>query len=369
MAYQFLDTGNPHYKDPGNVSMRVPDDCYGLYLNCTNNEWWGKTLAMSDRGRRYARTLSPGERRVLDTIDWVAGQYQIDRNRIYLCGVSMGGCGTLSLGLSHGDIFAAVRAWVPAGTDYAAFRRGFPPPLAEAATEEQRLAWTQQISGMGRPDPPVVVDISSQTDQWSKSQPVLLEAARAGRLPLVLVWGPFGHSEFRNNITKYPECAVALEFPWMEIRKDAAYPVFTNSSSDQRSPWLDSPKAFDESGQINALFRWENELDQPLQFGMELWIAHPAVKNPPPTPDAATVDVTLRRLQRFRVLPGTQYAWRLVRDGRAVASGTATPDAANLLCFPRLTLTTFRSELLVKPIEPERSDRSAEGTIRAGSFK
>ena len=50
---------------------------------------------------------------------------------------------------------------------------------------------------------------------------------------------------------------------------------------------------------------------------MRLWLAHPEVENPPPKmPDASTADITLRRLQQFKVKPGTTYAWRLVATAR-----------------------------------------------------
>jgi hypothetical protein len=348
VAFQFLNRKIDPSDDPSSVMTRFPDDCYGLYLNSTNDEWWGWGMARVDTAK-YANALTPAEKRVLDTIEWVVRRYKIDRNRIYLSGVSMGGCGTLGLGLPHGDIFAAVLADVPAGTEYVAFRRGFPAALAAPISEAQRDIWTEKISGFGLPDPPLVVDFSAQNDNWSKTQPVLLYAARAGHLPLVVGWGPFGHTTFSSDIAKYPQCDVALAFPWLEVRKNAAYPVFTNASSDQRAPWLGTSSDFDESGQINAYFRWKDQRDEPSRFTMQLWIAHPTVENPPTTmPDASTVDITLRRLQHFKVQLKKTYTWQMVRNGKPVASGKIIPDAARLLTFPKVTLTTTPGELSVK---------------------
>jgi len=348
LGYQFLETGNRRYDDPGNVSMRVPDDCYGLFLNSRNDEWWGWSQAQRDRAK-YETEPTPGEKRILDTIDWAAKKYKTDRNRTYLCGVSMGGCGTLGLGLAHGDIFAAVMTWACAGTEYAAYLRGFPPPLADQASDDEKAAWTRQISGVGRPDPPIVLDITSQADDWSKTQDVLLLAARAGRLPLVVGWGPFGHSEFRLDIVKYPLSAVALDFPWREIRRNHAYPVFTHATSDQRAPWLNPPEEFDETGQINAYFRWQVERDRRTRFSMRLWVANPNVTNAPPMPEAITADITLRRLQKFKVKPGSTYAWQISSDGCKIASGTVQPDEANLLTIPQVTLTAIPAKLSLNP--------------------
>jgi hypothetical protein len=255
----------------------------------------------------------------------------------------------LGIGLPHGNIFAAILAVVPAGTEYAALRMGFPHSLAVPASKAERDLWTKQVSGFGLPDPPIVVDFSAENDIWSKTQPELLQAAQAGRLPLVLAWGPFGHTTIRTPVIKYPQADVALAFPWLAIRKNAAYPVFTNASSNQRPPWIGSSSDFDESGQMNAYFRWQDRKDKTSKFSVKLWMAHPVIENPPPVmPTTATTDITLRRLQSFRVQPGTSYTWELVRDGKLVASGKVAPDAANLLTIPHVTLSTVPAELSIK---------------------
>ena len=315
--------------NPSHAITDSPDDFYALYLNSTNDEWWGWHQAQASADfAKHINTPSPAERRMLDTIEWVVEQRHIDRNRIYLCGMSMGGCGTLGIGLAHGDVFAAALAAAPAGTEYAAYR-----------TNNFQF-------GSGEVDPPVLVDFSSPPDGWSATQPALLQAAQTQHLPLVLGWGPFGHVGDKSLIAKYPICAVTLAFPWQEIRKNEAYPVFTHASTDQTSPWLNAPAKFDESGQINAWFHWKNETDTPDKFVIQLSIAHPA--NIDPTlkmPDTATADVTLRRLQQFKPQPAKSYAWQETRDGQTLASGKATPDAAGLLTLPQIALSTTPAEL------------------------
>ena len=348
LGYQFLKRKVDPQDEPAAVMTRTPDDCYALFLNSTNEEWWGWTAARSDTGK-YSHEQTPAEKRVLDTLEWVIRRYHVDRNRVYLSGVSMGGCGALALGLPHGNIFAAMLVVVPAGTEYAALRMGFPGALAPSATPQERDTWTKQISGFGLPDPPVTVDFSATNDSWSKTQPELLQAAQAGRLPLILAWGPFGHTGSSTPIARYPEDDVALAFPWMEIRRNTAYPVFTHASSNQRSPWEDSSASFDESGQMNAYFRWKPQRDKTSRFAMTLWIAHPAVKNPPAAmPDSATADITLRRLQSFQATPGRTYTWKMVRHGKLVASGKISPDAANLLTVPHAPLSVVPAELSIE---------------------
>lgn len=354
-AYDYLGFGCLDRKidagdDPATTMTRVPDDFYTLYLNSTNDEWWGwSQVRQSPAYAKHINEPPPTEKRVLDTIEWVADRYKVDRNRIYLCGVSMGGCGTLGIGMPNGNVFAAIRVSVPAGTGYASYRMGgFAPSPGVDATDAERDAWKRRASAAGLPDPPVIADFSSQADMWATTQPALVEAAAAGRLPLVLCWGMFGHTTFASLIAKNPTGEVALAFPWTEIRKNEAYPVFTNASSDQRCPWLNTPAEYDEAGQSNAYFRWKSKFDAPGGFALQLWMEHPKTTKPFTMPEKATADVTLRRLQQFKVQPQHSYAWQVSRNGVAVASGKAVADAANLLTIPRVELGVAPVLLSVK---------------------
>lgn len=48
-----------------------------------------------------------GEQDVFECLEMAKGLFSIDEDRIYLCGFSMGGLGTFSLGLKHPDVWAA----------------------------------------------------------------------------------------------------------------------------------------------------------------------------------------------------------------------------------------------------------------------
>src|SRR5258705_1611756 len=89
----------------------------------------------------------------MDTVRWRIAQYAIDPNRVYLSGNSMGGSGTLGIGMRHGDVFAAIKANVPAGIEHVANRLYFPPQSVP--------------DGVDLPEPPVCIDYSAQNDGWS----------------------------------------------------------------------------------------------------------------------------------------------------------------------------------------------------------
>jgi hypothetical protein len=65
---------------------------------------------------------------------------------------------------------------------------------------------------------------------------------------------------------------------------------------------------------------------------------------------AQTVDVTPRRLQTFRIAPGTAYAWqnRRVADDSVLASGTVTADKSGLLLVPRFAVSAEGNRLSIR---------------------
>ncbi len=66
----------------------------------------GFVLAPDAFGNTFYR--GAGEQAVLDAIDWMLENYPVDRNRVSITGVSMGGTGTSHLGLRHAERFSAL---------------------------------------------------------------------------------------------------------------------------------------------------------------------------------------------------------------------------------------------------------------------
>ena len=118
-------------KQVGNHDIyHSPPSFYALYVDCRANKgdwWWGGMHARDANLKKQNSGVStrPVEKRVIDTVKWVTDNYDIDPNRVYLSGNSMGGSGALGIGLRHGDIFAAIKANVPAGIEHADQRTSF----------------------------------------------------------------------------------------------------------------------------------------------------------------------------------------------------------------------------------------------------
>ncbi len=314
---------------------RAPDDHFALYVDCRKNQardWWWGGMHGKDQGlikKNSGGDTVPVEKRVIDTVKWVIQKYEIDSNRVYLSGNSMGGSGTLGIGMRHGDVFAAIKANVPAGIEHVANRMYFPP---QSVPENVTL-----------PEPPVCVDYSAPNDGWAEGHDRFVKSMNDRRYSLVLYWGPFGHANNSAQIMKVND--LIDSFDWLSLKKNEAYAVFTNATSNSTLPWPDDLKST-AAGQVNAFFRWKNLSDSAEKFETSLFLTNASdLKTQFEIPKEATADVTLRRLQSFRIKPGETFRWTF---GAAKSEGQA--DSQGLVTIPALKLTAEPTTLsVIKP--------------------
>lgn len=300
----------------------APDDFVALYVDCRANKgdwWWGNEKFKGPE-------VSPPEKRVIDTVKWVIQQYGIDDNRVYLCGNSMGGSGTLGIGMRHGDVFAAIKANVPARVEHVSSRMYFASQTVPA--------------NVVLPDPPIAIDYSAPNDSWSKDHDAFARAMNERKYPLFMYWGPFGHANNHANILKVND--LINSFDWLSVKKNEAYPVFTNASTNDPLPWPDQ-LGEKKPGQINAFFRWKNVSDTKSAVEISLFLTKPSeLKTTFTVPTEATADVSLRRLQMLRIAPGNSVHWSF-----GSASGEAKADATGCVTVPRLKITAEPATLKV----------------------
>ncbi|HSI33921.1 MAG TPA: PHB depolymerase family esterase [Tepidisphaeraceae bacterium] len=304
----------------------APPGFVALYLDCRANKgdwWWG---AEKFKGP----DLSPVDRRVMDTVRWTIAAYDVDPDRVYLCGNSMGGSGALGIGLRHGDVFAAIKANVPARVEHVSMRMSFPAPEVPAGTN--------------LPDPPICVDYSAPNDSWSKGHDGFVAAMRERRYALLMYWGNFGHANNHAQIEKIND--LINSFDWLSVKRNEAYPVFTAASTDDALPWPADLKST-KPGQINAFFRWRVLADTADKAELSLFLTTPAeMKTTKFTlPTEATADVTLRRLQGLRLTPGDAVRWSWGEQ-----SGEVKADAAGLVTIPKLKITAAPATLTVSKV-------------------
>ena len=312
-------------KTVGNHDIyRSPDDHYALYVDCRKNmgDWWWGGMHRGDAGltkKNSGGDPVPVEKRVMDTVKWVIKKYGIDPNRVYLSGNSMGGSGALGIGLRNGDVFAAIKANVPAGIEHVSHRMVFPP---QPVPENSKL-----------PEPPVCVDYSAQNDGWSVGHDLFVKAMNDRKYALYFYWGPFGHANNSAQIMKVND--LIDSFDWLGVRKNEPYAAFTNASCNTKLPWPDDLKN-PAPGQVNAFFRWKNTSDTADKVGMSLFLVSATeLKTKFEIPKEATADVTLRRLQYFQLTPGAPFKWAF-----GAAKGEGKADAHGLITIAGLKIAS-----------------------------
>lgn len=307
---------------------RAPDDFYALYLNCTfayGTDWWWGSKSYD------GFELSPCEKRVLATIEEIVVKYGIDRERIYLCGNSMGGSGVLGIGLRHGNVFAAIKANVPALIKHAIQRMGW---------DTNRNANAEGANIAALPDPPMLIDYSAPDDKWSAGREHIVSMMETRKYPWMLFWGAYGHAN--SDAVMLAKNDQIHSFEWRNIRKSDLLPVFTGASSDNSIPWPDR-LGNAQPGQINAFFRWSNSAVSKDEVALDLFLADVKSRHFR-VPQRVTADVTLRRLGEFKIACGDSFAWTYA--GR---SGNVTIGADGLLTIPDLGITQKKQRLTVRP--------------------
>ncbi len=311
---------------------RSPRDHYALYLDCRKNRgdwWWG---GMHRRGKKLIEKnsgpdLVPVEKRVIACVKWVIKKYGIDPNRVYLSGNSMGGSGTLGIGMRHGDVFAAIKANVPAGIEHVSHRMQFPP-----------FANKKKIN---YPDPPVCINYSGQNDGWAIGHDRFIQAMNERKYALYMYWGPFGHANNSAQIKKTNDLIDSLD--WLSIKRNEAYPVFIGAKSDNKHPWPDETKS-KESGQINGFFRWKNLEDTKDRFKILLFVASTQnLKTQFKIPNETTTSVTLRRIQNLKIKPGEAFSWSYGSN-----KGEGKVDSEGLITIENINITNQRTALTIE---------------------
>ena len=349
-----VDEKNRVYSAPDDFYVLTLDDMrdYNVLLNRTHDEyWWGATPSFAGPTVADVPRLLEGEtsceRRVLDCVEWTVRNRGCDRNRVYLCGNSMGGQAVEAIGLAHGEVFAAVNANVPATCWFAAARLGF--VKADGSDDE---AWSAE----GFAEPPPLVDWSGVDDAWSRGREIVYRNVAKRKWAMIGLWGDYGHcgdvlaARERNDLVE--------RFDWLSVKKDEAYPAFTNASCDDVLPWpfsvwkpttawlggwkgdvtgaeMKVAEGAKCRGQVNAFFRWRNVRDDDGGFSMELHIASAeelGTRHFAP-PERTVADVTLRRIQSPRLRDAARVSWRFGEQ-----SGEAVRDEHGALTIPRLEL-------------------------------
>jgi hypothetical protein len=193
-------------------------------------------------------------------------QFNIDKNRIYIEGGSMGGGGALRMAYHHPQVFTAVWANIPwINTDAWAFEPQHIPRVFGKRDENLRanaldgpnvydwmnMLWLAENNPTKSLPPAVLFYRPDDAALSNKEFPALLRKLEENKCPFVAEWRPGGHkgpdevkgqTPFIENINRY----------YRRFQSNEAYPAFANASNSD---------AFGvEQGQRNGYLDWSSAL-------------------------------------------------------------------------------------------------------------
>jgi hypothetical protein len=269
-------------------------------------------------------------------------KYNIDPNRIYAQGGSMGGGGSLHLAYHYPQFFAAVWSVVPwISPETWLFEQGH---IHKAfGTREQGLRansptgplvwnwldmrWVAANNPASTPLPPLILFFRPDDPILRQTEvPQLLQKTTANKKYALAQWAPGLHKGWREIKSDEELPVQDMGTYYLRFRRDEAYPAFASASSND---------AFSsERGQFNGLLDWSSSLrdfspdksddiaDTRGQFAITL----KSLKAD------ATAQVTIRNAQQFKLTPGQSVGWTNAKlNGHLIKSGTAKADKDGLV--------------------------------------
>lgn len=250
------------------------------------------------------------EKRLLWILNWVQNYYQTDPNRWYCIGSSMGGCGTISFGLRHPELFAALYAWVPIVSytyvGKASAHRLEPScwtgKIPEDLKTNEGVSLLERMNSVNyvkntNSDLPFLFLVNGRLDEeipWENNPP-FYRAMNEAKQAFTVYWDNRNHSSSGGkgspeDVRKYRE--------WIKrFRLNESFPAFSNTSNNN-NPGNGNPEDGDLSGWMNRGMDWKDIVDETEKYSITIFADYPGIIFPLQT------DIRLRRLQKFKPKPG-----------------------------------------------------------------
>ncbi|MCG8552253.1 MAG: DNRLRE domain-containing protein, partial [Desulfobacterales bacterium] len=309
------------------------------------------------------------ENRILHALETAGRRYNIDSNRIYVRGGSMGGTGAMSLGLKYPGVFASVTSNVGCPNWRLNIHK------IDDAYNVVNEGWRREANRLWGPaSDPVIHENGTPIWDWMNAGWYAKTFSRTDLPFLSLMNGKrdgsivfFPHVSFYKDMWQSKQGFAAHFFDgghssgssfdprFGTLLKNESHPALANVSIDDDPGQIHEPSGMtavvsadplvftgDAQGEINGYrcLEWSRALrefstsdsgddlvDQPGRYEIALRIASSC------SHDHATVDITPRKLQQFTVIPLELYYWENKRlsDGEIVQNGTVAADASGLV--------------------------------------
>jgi hypothetical protein len=164
-------------------------------------------------------------------------------------------------------------------------------------------------------------------------------ALQETRRPHLFVWGQGGHGQRARLPISLSDRAMP-----MDLRTDQSLPALTDCSLDD-NPGNGDPNDGDPEGQVNLYLYWETDdvVDDSENWEMTVGLVDKAPQ------DECTVNVTPRRLQRFKPQAGQRLRWTntLLRDSTEIQTGQATVDEYGLITLEKVKVAKGKNRIRI----------------------
>jgi hypothetical protein len=282
------------------------------------------------------------ENQLLWIARWAVQRYHADPERVTVGGSSSGGVGSNNVGFRHPELFAAafpsvgrVRR-VPAIPLDGKFDREKGALMADGKTQYYDHVDGPKFAAEHHEDLPFLGWACGRRDGYATWPEMIdmVKAMTAAHHGFAFSWNDGDHSgggKAMGLISKY--------YPAEKFARNRSYPVFGNSSLDQKLGNGD-PKDGDLEGGINLGFDWKDVSDEVGKWSVA--VANELAK------EEMTADVTPRRCQQFKPRPGSTYRW----TASTGATGTVVADQWGLVTVPKVVIKPGLATTLT--IQPAR---------------
>jgi hypothetical protein len=306
------------------------------FLPNRGNDWW---YGCCDQYPTVTSgtVVNYTERYLLALVDWVKANYAVNTNRVYLQGGSMGGTGSVSFGLRHPEVFAAIRATVPQVNPKlleSGFRSHFAMIWGNADTNlpssDDGGVWDRMnmaaYAASHSEDLPFLKVENSKNDftlPWTQI-PQFYRALNNTRHGFISAWGQGGHVQSGTGLpSEYLSWDV-----FAKVVRNSSYVVVSNSSAND-DPGNGDVLDGDPVGQMNCGYDWTIQADTPQEWKARIRY----------TPGRSVrADISARRLQQFHFTQGQQLNYLLEDEAThaTIASGTVSAERDNFFVIPQL---------------------------------
>jgi len=295
-------------------------------------------------------------------IDWLDNyspfSQWIDENRVYFTGNSMGGGGSLFMGIRYPNDIAAINVYkgrtiILPGTDRSTAQQRVLGSLTENIPVEDgtpvydytNMTWYVQNHPGDYPYMRLKHGKMDTTIKWVDSEiPAFYDTISNGKIGFVAYWDQSTHQGDLDYsfVEKVNDRQFVVEmdndgFNIFNFRLNESYISFTDFSLNE-NPGDGDPLTGDQIGGINR-YTWFNRStisDDSNYYEVEIYLLDEAPQ------DSATVTITPRRLQNLVHTSGTSYNWIF-----GVQSGTVTADENGLLTINGLQMSKERTKLII----------------------